>query len=159
MREPRATYRLQLHAGLCIPAVFLALQVEIEKALLQFTTVVGVEVRPVLEPVRFQPFLLRRRADEAYVSNRRSRAVMERLGMRRDPADDFDHPNLPLRQRKGLAFTADGSGVARSGGNAALDSETSAASRRFCTSSLPTASVLSALITSHPLAGNADSPG
>ncbi len=27
--------------------------------------------------------------------NRRSRAVMERLGMRRDPRDDFDHPGLP----------------------------------------------------------------
>lgn len=29
------------------------------------------------------------------VANRRSRAVMERLGMRRDPADDFDYPALP----------------------------------------------------------------
>jgi ribosomal-protein-alanine N-acetyltransferase len=29
------------------------------------------------------------------VSNLRSRAVMGRLGMRRDPADDFDHPSLP----------------------------------------------------------------
>jgi ribosomal-protein-alanine N-acetyltransferase len=29
------------------------------------------------------------------VTNRRSRAVMERLGMRRDPAEDFDHPALP----------------------------------------------------------------
>lgn len=28
-------------------------------------------------------------------ANERSRAVMERLGMRRDPADDFDHPGLP----------------------------------------------------------------
>jgi RimJ/RimL family protein N-acetyltransferase len=28
------------------------------------------------------------------VNNRRSRRVMERLGMRRDPADDFDHPRL-----------------------------------------------------------------
>ena len=28
-------------------------------------------------------------------ANRRSRAVMERLGMRRDPADDFDHPGVP----------------------------------------------------------------
>jgi ribosomal-protein-alanine N-acetyltransferase len=28
----------------------------------------------------------------AVAGNRRSRAVMERLGMRRDPADDFDHP-------------------------------------------------------------------
>jgi RimJ/RimL family protein N-acetyltransferase len=27
--------------------------------------------------------------------NARSRAVMERIGMTHDPADDFDHPNLP----------------------------------------------------------------
>jgi RimJ/RimL family protein N-acetyltransferase len=27
--------------------------------------------------------------------NRRSRAVMERLGMSRDEAGDFDHPRLP----------------------------------------------------------------
>ena len=29
------------------------------------------------------------------VTNHRSRAVMERLGMRRDPAEDFDYPALP----------------------------------------------------------------
>lgn len=29
------------------------------------------------------------------VTNHRSRAVMERLGMRRDPKDDFDRPSLP----------------------------------------------------------------
>jgi RimJ/RimL family protein N-acetyltransferase len=28
-------------------------------------------------------------------ANQRSRQVMERLGMRRDPADDFDHPRVP----------------------------------------------------------------
>jgi RimJ/RimL family protein N-acetyltransferase len=28
-------------------------------------------------------------------SNHRSRAVMERLGMRRDPAEDFDYPSFP----------------------------------------------------------------
>jgi RimJ/RimL family protein N-acetyltransferase len=28
-------------------------------------------------------------------ANRRSRAVMEKLGFRHDPADDFDHPRLP----------------------------------------------------------------
>jgi RimJ/RimL family protein N-acetyltransferase len=28
--------------------------------------------------------------------NERSQAVMRRLGMRRDPADDFDHPSIPL---------------------------------------------------------------
>ena len=27
-------------------------------------------------------------------ANVRSRAVMERIGMTHDPADDFDHPNL-----------------------------------------------------------------
>lgn len=29
-------------------------------------------------------------------ANVRSRAVMERLGMTRDPSDDFDHPSLPV---------------------------------------------------------------
>jgi RimJ/RimL family protein N-acetyltransferase len=29
------------------------------------------------------------------VANERSRRVMERLGMTRDPADDFEHPSLP----------------------------------------------------------------
>jgi len=29
-------------------------------------------------------------------ANVRSRAVMERLGMTHDPADDFDHPNIPV---------------------------------------------------------------
>ncbi|MEN8158920.1 MAG: GNAT family N-acetyltransferase [Myxococcota bacterium] len=29
------------------------------------------------------------------VGNTRSRRVMEKIGMRRDPADDFDHPGLP----------------------------------------------------------------
>ncbi|MBI2895806.1 MAG: GNAT family N-acetyltransferase [Deltaproteobacteria bacterium] len=28
-------------------------------------------------------------------ANRRSRRVMEKLGMRHDPSDDFDHPRLP----------------------------------------------------------------
>ena len=31
--------------------------------------------------------------------NLRSRAVMERLGMLRDPADDFDHPQIPEGSR------------------------------------------------------------
>lgn len=29
-------------------------------------------------------------------TNLRSQAVMRRLGMHRDPADDFDHPNVPI---------------------------------------------------------------
>ena len=30
------------------------------------------------------------------VGNTRSRRVMEKLGMTRDPAEDFDHPNVPV---------------------------------------------------------------
>jgi RimJ/RimL family protein N-acetyltransferase len=30
------------------------------------------------------------------VANARSRAVMERIGLHRDPADDFEHPNVPV---------------------------------------------------------------
>jgi RimJ/RimL family protein N-acetyltransferase len=30
------------------------------------------------------------------VANVRSRAVMERIGMTHDPADDFDHPGIPV---------------------------------------------------------------
>ena len=28
--------------------------------------------------------------------NTRSQRVMEKVGMARDPADDFDHPNVPV---------------------------------------------------------------
>lgn len=39
-------------------------------------------------------------------TNHRSRAVMERLGMRRDPAEDFDHPSLPHNiHSNGMYFT------------------------------------------------------
>jgi RimJ/RimL family protein N-acetyltransferase len=30
------------------------------------------------------------------VGNMQSRRVMEKIGMIRDPEDDFDHPNLPV---------------------------------------------------------------
>jgi ribosomal-protein-alanine N-acetyltransferase len=33
------------------------------------------------------------------VTNVRSQAVMERIGMTRDPADDFDHPSIPEGHR------------------------------------------------------------
>ncbi len=33
------------------------------------------------------------------VGNRNSRRVMEKLGLRHDPADDFDHPNVPAGHR------------------------------------------------------------
>ena len=46
------------------------------------------------------------------VHNRPSRAVMERLGMQHDPADDFDHPRIaegsPLRRHVLYRLTAPG---------------------------------------------------
>src|SRR5450759_763225 len=56
---------LKLHARLPRPAVVRALQEMIEEALLQLDPVVGVEMGPVLDPVRLEPFVLRRRAHEA----------------------------------------------------------------------------------------------
>ena len=40
--------------------------------------------------------------------NRRSRAVMERLGMSHDPQDDFEHPNLPVGHRLRRACSLSG---------------------------------------------------
>ena len=34
-------------------------------------------------------------ADATQPANMRSRRVMQRIGMTRDPADDFDHPRVP----------------------------------------------------------------
>lgn len=50
-------------------------------------------------------------------ANTRSRKVMVRLGMTRDPADDFDHPNVPgdspLRRHVLYRITADRVGESR----------------------------------------------
>jgi RimJ/RimL family protein N-acetyltransferase len=50
------------------------------------------------------------------VGNARSRAVMERLGMTRDPADDFDNPNVPIGDplRPHVLYRAGGKGLGRS---------------------------------------------
>jgi len=44
----------------------------------------------------FGPFDLAEIVSVTTIGNARSRRVMERLGMHRDPADDFEHPNLPV---------------------------------------------------------------
>jgi len=43
-------------------------------------------------------------------TNLRSQRVMERIGMRRDPADDFDHPRVPVghRLRRHVLYRLDG---------------------------------------------------
>ncbi len=49
--------------------------------------------------VAFGPVGLDEVLSWTFEGNRASRAVMERLGMTRDPADDFDHPRLPEGDR------------------------------------------------------------
>ncbi|WP_299034862.1 GNAT family N-acetyltransferase [uncultured Pseudokineococcus sp.] len=49
--------------------------------------------------VAFEDVALEEVVSFTAATNTRSRAVMERLGMRRDPDDDFDHPNLPPGHR------------------------------------------------------------
>jgi ribosomal-protein-alanine N-acetyltransferase len=44
----------------------------------------------------FGPAALEEVVSFTSVGNARSRAVMERLGMTRDPAEDFDHPGIPI---------------------------------------------------------------
>ncbi len=50
--------------------------------------------RRVLE-VGFEQLRLEQIVSIAMPANQRSRHVMEKLGMHRSPADDFDHPRLP----------------------------------------------------------------
>jgi ribosomal-protein-alanine N-acetyltransferase len=53
------------------------------------------------------------------VANTRSQAVMKRIGMTRDPADDFDHPELEEGHelRRHVLYRASGANWATSGGN------------------------------------------
>src|SRR5580704_10199301 len=57
---------LQLHRRLLVPAVVLAVQEMVEEAQLQLPAVVGVEMRPMLDAVRLEPFVLRGGADEPF---------------------------------------------------------------------------------------------
>ena len=57
---------LQLHWRLLVPAGVLAFEEMTEEALLYLHAVIGVEVRPVLDAVRFEPFVLGGGARESF---------------------------------------------------------------------------------------------
>ncbi len=63
--EPVEMAHLQEHARPLVPAVVPAVQKMVEELELQLAAIVGVEVRPVLEPMRLEPFLLGGGAHEA----------------------------------------------------------------------------------------------
>src|SRR6516165_8563876 len=57
---------IELDPWLLVPAIVLAFEEATKEPLLQIDAVVGVVVRPVLDSVDLQPFLLRCRAKEAF---------------------------------------------------------------------------------------------
>ena len=71
---------LQQHFRLLCPAVFLAVQEIVEEAQLLLAAVVGVEMRPVLDAVRLQPFLLGGGAHEAFEIAARMQALAAPIG-------------------------------------------------------------------------------
>src|ERR1035441_8080565 len=72
---------IELYARLLVPAVLLALEEVAEKLPLQSDAVVGVVVRPMLDAVHFEPFLFRRRAEEAFeIAARVQRSEERRVG-------------------------------------------------------------------------------
>ena len=82
LHEPVEVAHLQQHARLLVPAVLLAVQEVVEEPQLQLAAVVGVEVRPVLDPVRLQPLLLGGGAHEALEVAARMQALAAPVGGR-----------------------------------------------------------------------------
>ena len=58
-------------------------------------------------------------ACEQMVAGARGRSARSSIKVYTGAYHDFDHPDLPVKQVKGLAFTANGDGVAHTGTNPA----------------------------------------
>ena len=87
--EPVYVAHLQLHARLPVPAVVHVLQGVIEEPLLERAAVVGVEVGPVLDAVRFEPLVLRSGSDEAFEVAARVKALPSPVGGGEQGHGDF----------------------------------------------------------------------
>src|SRR5882724_2516522 len=80
---------LQLHARLPVPAVPRVLQGVIEEPLWQRAAVVGVEMRPMLDTVGFEPFFLRSGAHESLEVAARMKALPAPVGGGEQGHGDF----------------------------------------------------------------------
>src|SRR5262249_17276636 len=90
---------LQLHPRLLIPAGVLALEEMAEEFLLQGYAIVRVEMRPVLEPVPLEPFVLRGGAHERLEVAARMQALAAPVGgrqKRRLHLRPVGHARLPV---------------------------------------------------------------
>src|SRR5688572_5990363 len=89
---------LEQNLGLLAPAGILALEEVTEELLLQVNPVVRVKMRPVLDPVHFEPFLLRGGAHEALEIATRMQALAAPIGAREQRRLDLGpvrHARLP----------------------------------------------------------------
>src|SRR5215472_3929654 len=75
---------LELHRRLLAPTVLLAVQEVIEEPQLQITAVIRVKMRPMLDAVRFQPFLLGGSTHEAFEIAARVQALAAPIGCRQE---------------------------------------------------------------------------
>src|SRR6185437_11875267 len=71
---------LELDRRLAVPAGILTLEEMAEEAFLQPHAVIGIEIRPVLDTVRFEPFLRRGGADEAFEIAARMESLAAPIG-------------------------------------------------------------------------------
>ena len=79
---------IELNARLLVPTVAFAFEEIAEELLLQTDAVVGVVMRPVLDAVHFEPFLLRRRRDKS-LRNCRADAAAVRPSSQRKACGTF----------------------------------------------------------------------
>src|SRR5207244_9767303 len=85
---------LQPDARLALPAVVGALEQTIEEAPLHGHAVIGVEMRPMLEPMHFQPLLAGRGAREAFALTSRMQPLAAPVRGR----EEWDRDFVPTRR-------------------------------------------------------------
>src|ERR1035437_5742272 len=91
---------VELHPRLLVPAVLLALEEVAEELLLQSNAIVGVIMRPMLDAVYFEPFLFRRRPDEALEIAARMQRLSAPIGGREQRHLDL----RPIRHHRLVEF-------------------------------------------------------
>src|ERR1700732_1617230 len=97
---------LKLHAPLLVPAGVLALEEMAEEALLQLHAVIGIELGPVLDAVRLEPFLRRRRPHEALEIAARVQALAAPIGGGQQGSGDL----APYRGARLVVVVVEGMG-------------------------------------------------
>ena len=126
---------LKLDLWLVVPAIRFAFEIKIEKPALQFAAIVGVKMRPVLQPVAFKPLLCGSGSDKTFEIAARVQALPAPIGRRQKRHRDF----APVRRTRLMVIV-----VQRMSDN--LVAEACAVTRERC--------VGQGLVAAHQRAGN-----